>query len=133
MKKKWLNLAAIAIMGVSAVAVPVCNVQAVPSFNSSYWQRPLHPRKVITTKRVRIWKINANVPGYEEYPMKKKWLKKGSVVRVSQLASWPWGFEGHISGVGPSHGKGYFWVYNKSTSNWLAYYNKKNLKKYAGK
>ncbi|WEV40526.1 hypothetical protein [Lactobacillus sp. ESL0681] len=130
MKKKLILLFVAVSLGISPAIISVKTVQAVPSFKSSYWQRPLHPRKVITTKRVKIWKINANVPGYKEYPMKKKWLKKGSVVHVAEMASWSWGFQGHIPGIGPANGKGYFWIYNKNTSNWLAYYNKKNLKKY---
>lgn len=130
MRKKLIIAVAIIFSGIIVINTPISKIRAVPSFESNYWQRPLHPRKVVTTKRVKLWKINANVPGYKEYAMKKKWLKKGSIVHVAELASWPWGFEGHIPGIGASHGKGYFWVYNKSNTKWLAYYNKKNLQKY---
>lgn len=128
MKKKILIV--VTVLLIFPLATPMSTVQATPSFSSSYWQSPLHPRKVITTKRVKIWKINGNVPGYKQYPVKKKWLKKGSVVHVTQLASWPWGFSGKIPGIGKASKNGYFWVYMKQSSNWLVKYSKKNLKKY---
>ncbi|WEV43975.1 hypothetical protein OZX56_01730 [Lactobacillus sp. ESL0684] len=128
MKKKWLILAILPALVLTFTSIgSLEDVQAVPAQSSHYWWKP---RKMITTKKQSLWKINGSEPRYEQRLVQKKNLKKGSIVTVEAPANWPWAFIGNIPGIGQATEGRYFWVNNNDSNKWLAKYNQKNLKKY---
>lgn len=124
-KKIFISVAATLALGTVAIESTSKTVNALPSVNTDYWFKP---RKMITTKNQQLLLINGNKAGYQQTAVKKKTLKKGSLVTVKQSASWPWIFSGNIPGIGSNIKNGYFWVNMNHSTNWLKKYSKQSPK-----
>lgn len=124
-KKIVIATAAALSFGTFAISSTSKTVVAMPSVNSNYW---LKPHKVVTTKSQRLSLIDGNKVGYLQAPVKKRTLKKGSVLTVRQAVSWPWIFEGYIPGIGKHIKNGYFWVNMNRSTNWFKKYKKPSYK-----
>lgn len=124
-KKIFISAAATLALVTVAIKNTSKTISALPSVNSNYW---LKPHKVVTTKSQRLALIDGNKVGYLQAPVKKRTLKKGSVLTVRQAVSWPWIFEGYIPGVGKHIKNGYFWVNMNRSTNWFKKYKKQSPK-----
>jgi len=129
MKRKWLILLIVPIIGfIFNLTIPTNTVKAVPTIGSHYWWKP---RKVITKKKQQIYLINGRTPVYRQHAVKKRMLRKGSIITVSTSGgSWPWIFHKRIPSIGKANYSHYFWVNNNHSSNWIVKYNRSNLKKF---
>lgn len=124
-KKLFISLAATLALGTVAIESTCKTVNALPSVNSDFWFKP---RKMITTKNQQLLLINGNKAGYQQSAVKKRTLKKGSVVTVRQAVSWPWIFKGYIPGIGKYIKNGFFWVNMNRSTNWLKKYKSTKFK-----
>lgn len=116
MKKKLLLIVATLLFALPFGGM----VSARNTYQSMYWYR--HPRKVIVTKRTRLYRIKVRNPLYKCRPDKSVVARKGSVLKIQRAASWYW--------IVTSKGKTakHFWVTKKDVG-WFTPYTKKRYKR----
>lgn len=116
MKKKLLLILATLLFALPFGGM----VSARNTYQSMYWYR--HPRKVIVTKRTRLYRIKVRYPMYKCRSDKSIVVRKGSVLKVQRMASWNWVV------TSKSWTRKHFWVVGGNLG-WFTPYTKKRYKR----
>lgn len=86
------------------------------------------PKKVIVTRRMKVYQVHVKDPVYKSTLGKHKWIKKGQVVRITHSRV---NYAFFILGKGFKNTGRRWWVIPRHYQcDWFVWYNKHNVKKY---
>ncbi|WEV39221.1 hypothetical protein OZX58_03000 [Lactobacillus sp. ESL0680] len=115
MKKRWLSLTVITLLGVSFITIPIQKVNASKYYSYSFWFNMNNwdgkPMKVVSTKPITIRKVAWYPNSINHYLSKSKVLKKGTHIKILADPQWNyyWAFFGKYGN----------WVYPHKKANWF--------------